>query len=180
MKNVLEFIVNLIDKLFDTDERVILGSGLGLGLIPFAPGTFGTLIGVVIHWVTIYSIQVKYQYYILFYLFILTCIISLPVSEYCCKYWKSNDPKQFIIDEIAGYLLTVVIIGNSLNNLGVPLWKQIVTAFILFRFCDIVKLPGAKWIDKNLHDKYGFGILLDDLIAAIYAGGVIRLLLMFR
>jgi len=178
MKNILNFVVDLVERLFNTDERVILGSGFGLGLIPFAPGSFGTLIGVVIHWMTHYCIKVNFQYLMLFYLLLLTCIMSLLTSDYCSMYWESSDPKQFIIDEIAGYLLTVLIIGDSLNKYNAPFWKHLVVAFVLFRLCDIVKLPGAKYIDKNIHNKWG--ILLDDLVSAIYAGGVLRFLSIFN
>lgn len=178
MKNISEFITDIINHICDTDERVILGSGFGLGLIPFAPGTFGTLIGVIIHWMNWYCIKVEYQTYSLIILLLITCTICLLTSDYCSMYWESNDPKQFIIDEIAGYLLTVLIIGNSFDIYEASIWKQIIVIFILFRLCDIIKLPGAKYIDENIHNKWG--ILLDDLVSAIYAGGSVRLLLMFN
>lgn len=159
--------------------KLLISTGFGLGLFPYAPGTFGTLLGVVLVWDSKTHVNVIDQHAVLLLYFACIIFIHFQMSPWAIKFFKSSDPKQFIIDEIAGYLLTVLIIGNSLNKYGAPLWKQLIISFVLFRFCDIIKMPGAKYIDKHLHDKVGLGILLDDLISAMYAGGSLRLLSMF-
>jgi phosphatidylglycerophosphatase A len=74
-----------------------------------------------------------------------------------------------VIDEVVGYLVTMV---------GVPLTVQgVVLGFFLFRFFDIVKVEPARYFDRHL--KNGYGVVLDDVAAGVYACGVLHLALRF-
>ncbi|HEY6008260.1 MAG TPA: phosphatidylglycerophosphatase A, partial [Geobacteraceae bacterium] len=76
---------------------------------------------------------------------------------------------KIVIDEVMGYLITMA---------GVPLsWQAVVAGFFLFRFFDIVKIEPARWCDQRL--KNGYGVVLDDVVAGIYAAIALRLLLRF-
>jgi phosphatidylglycerophosphatase A len=128
--------------------------GFGSGLAPYAPGTWGTL--------------VAYPFYFLMlplgalgYAIVLALLIAF--SCYACGYTTNtlgtHDHKSIVCDEIVGYLLVLMFTPKT------PLFYFI--SFILFRIFDIFKPWPISWCDKNI--KNGTGIVLDDLLAAIYA-----------
>ena len=80
--------------------------------------------------------------------------------------WVSRDPGPVVIDEVAGQWLTLVPAAYL-----APSTPDLITyliAFILFRIADIFKPWPASWADRTIHG--GLGIMLDDIIAAIYSG----------
>ncbi|MEL6713102.1 MAG: phosphatidylglycerophosphatase A, partial [Planctomycetota bacterium] len=70
-----------------------------------------------------------------------------------------KDPGFFVMDEVVGYLVAVAWIGP-------PTWLTLVVAFVLFRFFDILKPPPVRWFERI---PGGDGILLDDVVAGVYA-----------
>ena len=135
----------------------IFGTGFGLGLSPVAPGTFGTLLGVAIAWLApgpawAWALGVS--------------VLSVPLGSLAEK-TEGEDPGSFVLDEVAGYLLAVSFLPGG--------WLALGAAFFAFRFFDIAK----PWPIRKLERlPGGWGVLLDDLLAGIYAHGVVRLVLM--
>lgn len=141
---------------------VIIGSGFGLGLSPVFPGTCGAVAGVIIHLGTVYTLPVKAHVPVLVVFFILVCLANHILTPWAESYWQCHDPKHFVLDEVAGYLMVPIFFH------GGELWKVVIWGFFLFRILDVFKLlPPARQIDR--HMKGSWGILLDDLVSAAYA-----------
>ena len=153
------------DKLF-----VFIGSAFGLGLMPIAPGSFGALLGVAMHLGIAYFIFPDNPLYKLFAL--LSCLIGTSVVHFLLnswaeEYWQDSDSGNFVLDEIVGYLVVPILLYAS----TAPLWYIATAGFFLFRIFDIIKLPIARYIDRNWHNAWG--VLLDDVVSGIYATGVV-------
>ncbi|WP_293445937.1 phosphatidylglycerophosphatase A [Persephonella sp.] len=133
-----------------------LSTGFFVGKIPVAPGTLGTLVGIIpilIYW------NKGGQYYLLNQISITMAVflIGIWASTVVVETFKDKDPDYVVIDEIAGYM--VGMIGFS------PTWEHLLIAFVLFRFFDILKPPPIKLFEKL---PSGFGVMTDDIIAGIY------------
>ena len=129
----------------------------GIGLLKPAPGTWGSLAGVLLWY--FFDFLHAYTYIILpaFILFSwLVCIKADQDSE-------SKDNSFIVIDEVAGMLIALSFIAHDAF--------LYFFAFLLFRLLDISKPWPISWVDKNI--KGGLGILLDDLIAGLFTGGII-------
>jgi phosphatidylglycerophosphatase A len=131
----------------------VLATCLGVGSIPFAPGTWGSLFAVLL----IYNIAFLQEWVIL--VAVLTAALSWWVCVEVHKDTKS-DSSEIVIDEFAGMFVACMFINHDFISL--------VFAFIFFRFFDIVKPWPISWVDKNI--KNGPGILIDDLLAGLFAG----------
>jgi phosphatidylglycerophosphatase A len=126
-----------------------------LGCSPFAPGTVGTLGGVLIAWLL--RDTAWFPLWALVACLILYAV-SKPLGEWSETYAGRKDPGIFVVDEVIGYLITVAWMrGPSLTAL--------VVAFFVFRFFDIVKPPPARAMEKI---RGGHGILLDDVVAGFW------------
>ncbi len=132
-----------------------LATGFGVGLSPIAPGTFGTLIAI--------PIYIAFWQYISIVTYALLLVISTIVAVAICKRAAKNfgvaDHPGIVIDEMLGFWLTMFSIPPNILT--------IILGFILFRIFDIVKPWPIRWCDKNV--KGGLGIVLDDLIAGLFA-----------
>ncbi|MBI4690413.1 MAG: phosphatidylglycerophosphatase A [Nitrospirae bacterium] len=129
-----------------------------IGYIPFAPGTFGTLAAVV------FVIFLKPSVVLHASLTIFFIVIGVISSGYTEKFFKQKDPKYIVIDEFVGYMVSLLFL---------PLrWEYIISAFILFRFFDIIKPPPIRKIECGL--KGGLGIVGDDIAAGIYTNLVLQ------
>ena len=133
-------------------------TGFFTGYVPWMPGTLGTLIGVVLY-------ILLSPHAVLFYLFIpLMIILSVPLSGYAEKHiFKEKASQHIVVDEILGYLVTMVTFSfdGSLES-----WKYLTMGFILFRVFDIWKPYPIK---KSRNLEGGVGIVMDDILAAVYA-----------
>jgi len=133
----------------------------GTGLSPVAPGTVGTLAAI-----PFYLVFVRLP--LPLYLLSLTAFTFFAcwVAGRAELLFREQDPGKIVIDEVVGYLVTMA---------GVPFsWKMVLTGFVLFRLFDILKPPPARWIDRNL--KGGYGVVLDDVAAGLYACLLLHLL----
>ena len=128
--------------------------GFGSGLAPKAPGTFGTLVGLPLFWL-ISGLTFYAQLSIITLLFL--------VGIYCCdktgKALGVSDHGGIVWDEIVAIML--VLTFTTLQ------WQWWLIAFLLFRLFDIWKPYPICYFDAKL--KNGFGVMFDDLLAAIYA-----------
>lgn len=144
-----------------SDRRVALGSvsgflayGFGSGLAPWAPGTFGTLAAVPLAFV-LKNIALPGYLLVLAALFALGVIVCGRASERLGR----HDPGGIVWDEMVGYWLTIAL---------VPLhWAWLAGAFLAFRFFDILKPWPIRAVEKRFGG--GLGIMLDDIVAALYA-----------
>lgn len=148
------------------DVAALAGSTFfGLGLAPVAPGTFGTLGGVAIAWALRGTDD--------FLLWVLLAAVALYVVGRVVAPWAERaagkDPGAYVIDEVVGYLVVVAWAGGP-SALG------LFTAFVVFRFFDIVKPPPVKRFERI---PGGDGILLDDVIAGLYGAAVMALLRLY-
>ena len=138
-----------------------VGSAFGLGLSPIAPGSCGALLGVLLHVSIILLLPSDIQLPALIIVFTIVCIGNNLLTSWAEEYWQEKDPKNFVLDEVAGYLLVPIFFRYG------KLWQVVFWGYILFRVFDIIKIPPARQIDRNMHNAWG--ILLDDLVSALYA-----------
>ena len=138
-----------------------IGTAFGLGLSPIAPGSFGALLGVAYH-VGVVTLSPSSWHVPLLTLGLAIVVLANHVlTPWAVAYWKDEDPGHFVLDEVAGYLVVPILFrGGELFQ--VALW-----GFLLFRVFDIIKIPPARQIDRNLHGPWG--IVLDDIISGAYA-----------
>lgn len=136
----------------------------GSGFSPVAPGTAGTLAAIPFYLALARLPLTTYLLTLVAFLF-----FACWVSGRAEILFQEQDPGKIVIDEVAGYLVTMA---------GVPLsWKTVLAGFFLFRLFDIVKPPPARWLD--LHLKNGYGVVLDDVAAGVYACLLLHLLARF-
>lgn len=131
------------------------------GYFPFAPGTFGSLVALLFIFLT----EKFFGVWGIFVFFVLTLCLGFMTSGKVAKYEKNEDPSKVVIDEAAGLGLAVLISYNK------PYY--LLLSFILFRFFDILKPLFIKRLEHVGSE--GTGIMLDDLLAGIYAGLTILL-----
>ncbi len=148
----------------------LLATGFYTGYIPSGPGTFGTLVGVMIY------ILLSGHPLILILLLAFLFVFGIHLSSWAEDYFKEKDSKKIVIDEIAGYLITMAGIRLIFSIHGQKLYIAIALGFFLFRFFDIFK---PFYIKKAEKIKGGMGVMLDDALAGAYAGLVLILIMFF-
>lgn len=146
---------------FLRDPVHFLAVGFGAGLAWFAPGTVGTGVGVVIY-LALQSLP------LLGYLVILAALfwVGVWLCHQTAASLGTHDDPAIVWDEIVGYLITMI---------GAPAgWGWIALGFLLFRLFDVIKPWPIVLVDDKI--KGGFGIMLDDALAGIYAFISIRII----
>lgn len=144
------------------DPRFFIVFGFGTGLLPKAPGTWGTLAAI-----PLYLLMVSLPWY----LYLIVTGIAFVGGVWLCHQVShelgEHDYGGIVWDEIVGFLLTMF--------LAPPHWIWIILGFSLFRVFDILKPQPIRWIDRRVHG--GLGIMLDDILAAIPAWIIMQLLM---
>ena len=141
-----------------------LALGFGAGLIKPAPGTWGTLVAVPLY-IGFMAVNPSPSYG-LSVLAIFTFIIGIYLCGKTANDVGVHDHGAIVWDEIVGYFISLIALPPNMIN--------IVLAFVLFRFFDIIKPWPIKVVDKKIHG--GFGIMFDDVLAGIMACLVLHLL----
>lgn len=139
----------------------LLAFGFGSGLAPKAPGTFGTLAALPLY---LLLQPLPLQLYLALVAF--GFVVGIWICEVTSRDLGVHDHGGIVWDEIIGFLVTM--------SLAPPGWWWLLLGFLLFRFFDIFKPWPIGWLDLRVTG--GFGIMLDDLVAGIYAGSVLLLL----
>ncbi len=143
----------------------------GVGLLPMAPGTWGSFAALFLFFGLIY-VQISFLLY--FLLFIFFSIASIIICEIASSDLVEKDHKSIVIDEVAGAGLSFLFIPLlGIYNFSTLEWQKesylaALILIILFRFFDILKPHPISFIDSKF--KSGFGIVLDDLLAGVFAG----------
>jgi len=151
--------MNVVDRI-----RWLLVTSGGLGMAPVVPGTFGTLGGVVIAVATQVFVPVQHLGFTWLGIALLLLCFGCFQGEFSKRVFRREDPGPFVLDEVVGYLVTVDVLAFAC---GAPTAWQHAAAFFAFRVCDIVKPPPARRLEDL---PGGFGIMMDDVAAGIYAG----------
>jgi len=131
-----------------------LALGFGSGLAPKAPGTFGTLAAL-----PLYFLMMHLSLPVFIALTLVITIVGFWICDIAAKDMQVHDHGAIVWDEVAGMLITMIAAPVGL----LPL----VVGFALFRFFDIIKPWPIKLLDR--HVKGGFGIMIDDVLAGVFA-----------
>ena len=143
-----------------TDPVNFLAFGLGSGLAPFAPGTFGSIPGILLFWLT-----VDFGLYVQFGIAVALTLSGIWICGESARRIGFHDHGGIVWDEITGMFIKLLVAPLTLTG-----W---LLAFVLFRFMDIVKPWPIRDLDHRLGG--GVGIMLDDLVAALYAASLLGL-----
>ena len=140
---------------------VLIATGVYVGYIPFAPGTAGSLLGLILvaaaRSVSLWGLEV-----VCLVAAVLIGVWSAGVAE---RHFQRKDPGPIVIDEVVGMGITL---------LGIPVsWPGMVVGFVAFRFFDVVKPFPARAAERL---PGGWGVVIDDVVAALYGNIVVRVL----
>ena len=150
--------VNL--KTVFSNPAVFLMTGFGAGLSPKAPGTVGSLLGLLL-FIPVLSLPIYFQFLIVAFGLSLGVVLSQRVADEL----RVKDPAIIVWDEFVGIWIAMLWLPGLL-------WLPV--AFIIFRLFDILKPWPVSWVERQLDG--GFGIMLDDVIAGMMTIAVLQLL----
>ncbi len=173
----------IVEKKSFLDYFSIALTTLGVGFIPLAPGTWGSVVGVLIY---LFFARIEVNSSAFFALeglkdaqitawihalnlivFLLFCILSVWASGRATRIFQNKDPQKVVVDEVVGQLIVFLFVPFDIS------WKLIFAGFLLFRFFDIWK-PYP--IDSLQNLPAGIGVCADDILAGVYAGTVLSIL----
>jgi phosphatidylglycerophosphatase A len=132
---------------------VLLAAWGPCGYVPLAPGTAGTLGAIPLFWLL--RGLPPWSYLLTTAAFV---ALASHAADHAGRYWKVADASPIVIDEVAGYLVTMALVPWS--------WPAALAGFALFRLFDVVKPWPASALDRW---KNGFGVVLDDVAAGAFA-----------
>lgn len=138
----------------------------GVGRLHPGPGTWGSAATVLLCAAVSYALPASLRTPGAIIAALLVTLIGIPAATQVSRATSTKDPQFVVIDEVAGQIIALIAIPLA--------WKTFLAGFILFRAFDIVKPPPVRQLEKLPE---GFGIVLDDVAAGIYALAVMQLLL---
>jgi len=135
-----------------------------IGHLPIAPGTWASLVTTVL----VYFIKPYWQAPVYFQIaaIVLIFLLGIPAASAAEKHLNKKDPRLCVIDEVAGQMVSLLLVPHSISFY--------IAGFFLFRVFDILKPFPVRNAEKI---PGGFGIMLDDIAAGLYALGVLHLYL---
>ena len=145
---------------FKDNAVMFLATGCYLGQVPFAPGTFGSIFGLLLCFL-LSGIHIASA------IFITVLFIggAMWISHAAAKVLKQEDPGCIVIDEMAGMMVTLIGLPFNLFNA--------VTGFVVFRLLDILKPPPIRALERQLPG--GIGIVMDDVVAGTIGNIILRI-----
>jgi phosphatidylglycerophosphatase A len=154
-----------------------IATSLGLGYMPFAPGTWGSFVGVLIYWLVFSRFPITVAGHHLVWansaitgvvlgaaIALLLALSGVWAADRAATFLRKKDPGCVVIDEVSGQFLTFLFALAPAN------WKYLLLGLILFRVFDIWKPAPARQAESL---PGGLGIMADDWIAGIYAAIVL-------
>jgi phosphatidylglycerophosphatase A len=138
---------------------LLFSTGFGVGYSPVAPGTLGTLIAIPVYYFLSAIPSPIYEITLIGFFF-----LSVWISENAEIFFGKKDDQRIVIDEMMGFLITMLWVPKATHF--------IVIGFFLFRLFDILKPFPIRRLERRL--KGGFGVVLDDVIAGIYANIILH------
>lgn len=155
---------------------LLVATGLGAGLIPFGPGTWGSIVGLLIAYglIDLFEQTPVLVQNSLLVAGVVTGAAGIWSGTRAERIFNRKDPGQVVIDEVCGQIITFSLIAPYLASLGGSWRWWTIAGFALFRMCDIFK-PYP--IDRLQDLKGGFGVMMDDVLAGVYAAVALSLLL---
>ena len=142
----------------------LVALGFGSGLFPVAPGTAGTLAAIPLY-LLLQDLPVSV------YLAVVMVLLlgGILVCAYTAQRLGVHDHPAIVWDEVVGYLITMTAVPAG--------WMWVVAGFVLFRLFDILKPWPIGWLDRRVHG--GTGIMLDDVVAGVFAAVVLQVMVYF-
>ncbi len=142
------------------DPTLFLAFGFGSGLSKYMPGTMGTVAAI-----PLYLLLLQANDFVYISATLLSVVLGIFICDKAAKKLDVHDFGGIVWDEVAGFLITMCGIAYS--------WQSLLAGFVLFRLFDIVKPWPIKWLDQ--HVEGGFGIMLDDVVAGVFAALLMRI-----
>jgi phosphatidylglycerophosphatase A len=142
-----------------TDPVLFLAFGFGSGLAKKAPGTCGTVAAIPVY----YLLSLANNFWLYSIFTVIATVVGVWLCDVAAKKLDEHDYGGIVWDEVAGYLITMWFVTFS--------WQAMLLGFVLFRIFDIIKPFPIRWIDQHVHG--GLGIMLDDVLAAVFAGALL-------
>ncbi len=146
-----------------TNPIHFIACGFGVGAMPWMPGTWGTLVGVIFY-VFLHSLSLLSYCVVVVILF----MVGVVICGITNRDFGTHDHSAAVWDEIVGFLFVMIAVPYR--------WYFIVIGFILFRVFDIWKPWPIKWVERKA--KGGFGVMMDDVVAALYGWVILQLLVL--
>ncbi len=140
---------------------LFIATGFGVGYSPIAPGTLGTLLAIPVYYFLSNIRSPLYEITLVGFFF-----LSVWVSQTAEIFFGKRDDQRIVIDEMMGFFITMLWIERTA--------PFIIIGFFLFRFFDILKPFPIRYLEKRV--KGGFGVVLDDVMAGVYANIVLHLI----
>ena len=139
--------------------------GFGSGLMPKAPGTFGTLAAVPIYWFLLQGLALPWLLAVIGVSF----VIGIWLCDATTKKLGVHDHPGIVWDEFVGLWISCIALPSG--------WLWLLWAFVLFRIFDILKPWPIRWLDKRVPG--GLGIMVDDVLAGLFALALLQLAAMW-
>jgi len=137
----------------------LLALGFGSGLVPVGPGTAGTVVAI-----PLYLLLQPLGLVVYLAIVVLAFVAGIGICTHAANRLGVHDHPGIVWDEIVGYLVTMTAAPGG--------WEWVVGGFVLFRIFDIAKPWPIRWLDRHVHG--GSGIMLDDLLAGVFAAAVMQ------
>lgn len=141
---------------------ILIATWFGAGYLPKAPGTWGSLAALPFAW---YIVSYFGPWYLLI-ASVAVFILGIWAANDYMRVSKAHDPGPVVVDEVVGQWLTLVWVPTEIT--------YYILGFLLFRVADIFKPWPANWADRKVGG--GLGVMLDDVLAAIYSGVIVYVL----
>jgi phosphatidylglycerophosphatase A len=153
-----------------TDYLALSIATWGVGYLPLAPGTFGSLVGVAIFLLLARATAGNALIAVVLVAIVVITFAGIWAGSRIEQLSGRKDPRKVVVDEVAGQMISLFPLTLF------PHWSSIavIVSFILFRFFDIVKPYPARRFEAF---KGGMGIMCDDLVAGVYAAAIVSIIL---
>jgi len=144
-------------------RKIILffATGAGVGLLPGPKGTYGTAVGLLLYW-AVHGLS-PLHFFVFTLTFIFLAVWAAGLAE---AIFQQADSQKIVIDEIAGYLVTMSFVPFR--------WEYALVGFVAFRLFDILKPFPISLLERRV--KGGWGVVMDDVLAGIFANLVLQVI----